>query len=355
MGRLVSPTKSELDQLTQPLTLGERIVFDFFDKHLAEPWEIYLRSHLNGLRPDIVLLHPEQGIAVFEVKDWDLRKLNYRTGLGRNGRPQILASDGNKEFAVRDPLQQVQGYKQEIYDLYCPRLAEKSGLGVISAGVIFPFTEQAALNKLFQAALSALSAQRLNRLHPIVGQEALKTGAIDKVFPNHARKGESRMSVDLAQDLRSWLVEPDFSETQRKALALELDAVQRNLVTGTTKTGYRRIKGPAGSGKSLVLAARAAELASQGKDVLVVTFNITLTNYLRDLAVRWKRGSTRNSITWLNFHHWCKRVVQDLDAEEKYNAIWKNILKLTMGPIQVLGEINLVSLLPIFQGLLDSS
>ena len=77
MPRFVSPPINHLDSLRQPLTKGERLVFDFFNAHLAQEWEIYLQPHLNGLRPDIVLLHPEAGIAVFEIKDWDLDAMEY--------------------------------------------------------------------------------------------------------------------------------------------------------------------------------------------------------------------------------------------------------------------------------------
>jgi len=52
MARFVSPPVSEFDKLRQPLTAGERLVFEFFDKHLVEDWEIYIQPHLNGLRPD---------------------------------------------------------------------------------------------------------------------------------------------------------------------------------------------------------------------------------------------------------------------------------------------------------------
>jgi len=97
------------------------------------------------------------------------------------------------------------------------------------------------------------------------------------------------MREELAKDMRNWLVEPDFSSAQRQPL--ELDRNQLSFVKRRTASGYRRIKGPAGSGKSLILAARAAELLGEGKEVLVVTFNITLLHYLMDIAVRWPASS----------------------------------------------------------------
>ncbi len=72
MTRTISPPRADLESLRQPLEEGEWRVFEFFDAHLPEKWEIYIQPHLNGLRPDFVLLHPDVGIAVFEVKNWDL-------------------------------------------------------------------------------------------------------------------------------------------------------------------------------------------------------------------------------------------------------------------------------------------
>ncbi|MGQ3683590.1 MAG: hypothetical protein ACUBOA_00990 [Candidatus Loosdrechtia sp.] len=172
----------------------------------------------------------------------------------------------------------------------------------------------------------------------------------------------------MAKDLRCWLAESDFLAEQREPL--ELSEKQLSYVTTRTDSGYRRIKGPAGTGKSLVLVARAAKLFGEGKEVLVVTYNITLLHYLKGLAARWpappnvmiekkniidkvkrlpsdvmkinkiKRlvgnlpmvgrvpippappGKTGKNITWLNFHHWCKRVCQECNREEEYKVLW---------------------------------
>tara|TARA_R110001606_G_C15179796_1_gene629186 strand:- start:19 stop:225 length:207 start_codon:yes stop_codon:yes gene_type:complete len=59
------------------MTAGEQQVFRLFHEHLPKEWEIYLQPHLNGLRPDFVLLNPNVGIAVFEVKDWNLGAMRY--------------------------------------------------------------------------------------------------------------------------------------------------------------------------------------------------------------------------------------------------------------------------------------
>ncbi|WP_348685737.1 nuclease-related domain-containing DEAD/DEAH box helicase [Aeromonas bestiarum] len=324
MTRLVSPPKAEHHKLRQPLTPGERMVFEFFDTHLPEHWDIYLQPHLNGLRPDIVLLSPKIGIAVFEIKDWDLDAMQYWVETEPNRSPRLMGRKDGKSFSLqsKNPIGQVDRYKQEIFELYCPRLESRRGFGAITAGVIFPFADDAQIAKLFRPCLEYRQMDQYPQLYPVSGRSALREGDMAAVFPKGKSIYSPVMNDDMYKDLRNWLVEPDFSEAQRRPL--ELDKEQRALVTSRTASGYRRIKGAAGSGKSLVLAARAAELISQGKQVLVVTFNITLLHYLMDIAVRWPgtKGKTRSCITWLNFHAWCKRVCEKAGFIDDYLALF---------------------------------
>jgi len=324
MSRFVSPPIDQLDKLRQPLTDGERIVFDLFNAHLPVEWEIYLQPHLNGLRPDFVLLHPKIGIAVFEVKDWNLQVMQYRVEERGRKAPVLLGEKDGKQFSLQsqNPIEKIYRYKQEIHELYCPRIEGKSGFAAITAGVIFPFATDDSVKQLFSKSLSHRGMDKYPKYNPLTGANSVQAGNINAVFPESIRKSSIFMNDDLAKDLRNWLVEPDFSATQRQPL--ELDRTQLSFVKTRTRSGYRRIKGPAGSGKSLVLAARAAELLGEGKEVLVVTFNITLLNYLMDISVRWPQsgGKTRENITWLNFHLWCKRMCQDNDAGEEYDDLW---------------------------------
>ncbi len=323
---LVSPPRDQLDKLRPPLTTGERLVFEFLDVHLHEDWEIYVRPHLNGLRPDFVLLHPKAGIAIFEVKDWNLDAMHYWVKPIAGKAPRLMGTRDGKNFSLQsdNPVEKVFRYKQEVHDLYCPRLNRQAGFAVITSGVIFPFADDTRVEKLLRPCREYRGMLGYEKYYPISGRVAMQSGNLRAVFPEGVRLGSNYMNPELAKDLRNWLIEPDFAATQRTPL--ELDENQKRYVTTKSATGYRRIKGPAGSGKSVVLAARAAQLTSEGKEVLVVTFNITLLHYLRDMAVRWPHphATTRNSITWLNFHHWCKRICQEMDREDEYTSLWRN-------------------------------
>lgn len=326
--RVIHPPLAEHADLRQPLTVGERQVLELFSRHLPPEWEIYVQPHLNGLRPDFVLLNPNIGIAVFEVKDWNLDAMDYYPKKMPSDRTELWAFDGSKHFPVenKNPFSAASRYKERIFNLYCPRLQQKNGYAAITAGVIFPFASADRVRELQNAFLNETEQEQAAIYWPVAGREDIAAGAIDKIFPEGRRETSGIMRPDLAQDLRGWLVEPDFAAQQRRPL--ELDARQRQLAESRTTSGFRRIKGAAGSGKSLVLAARAAKLISEGKSVLMVTFNITLWHYLRDLVVRGvrQRGKLDN-IELTHFHDWCKNVCIEANLEEAYHELFREVYR----------------------------
>ena len=86
-------------------------------------------------------------------------------------------------------------------------------------------------------------------------------------------------------DLKSWrdelvLVQAPITNVSQSVWK-NLDKKQRDIIESRSKTGYRRVKGSAGSGKTIVAAARAVEVAKEGKSVLIVVFNRTMANRLR--------------------------------------------------------------------------
>jgi hypothetical protein len=329
MSRIVHPPRAALQSLRQPLTEGEKAVFELFDRKLPAKWEIYIQPHMNGLRPDFVLLNPDVGIGIFEVKDWDLDAMSYRNdvitrGDGKEKRTVLRATRDGRTFDIRPtPVEQVRRYKEEIFSLYCPRLQKRNGFAVITAGLIFPCAPRDRVVELMAPHQTKDEREDYLRYSPIVGREAIEAKDLNAIFPEASREKSYFMTPDHADDLRGWLVEPDFAATQR--VPLEMDARQRSYAQSRTASGYRRIKGPAGSGKSVVLAARAAQLSAEGKSVLIATYNITLWHYLRDLVARGSNApGWSDQITFVHFHRWCGMVCDEAGLGQAYDDLWKS-------------------------------
>jgi len=329
MARLIDPPREQHHKLLTQLTGGEKLVIDLFDAHLQPEWEIYIQPHLNGLRPDIVLLNPNVGVAVFEVKDWNFDAMQYYAKPIEDGTHILMACDKTGHsfsLEAENPVNKILLYKEELFNLYCPRLNNKAGLAVITAGLVFPYSKRSEVERVFTPFRNADDGIRnYPQYHPISGMEDVSSGNLNAIFPENIRQSSRVMDANIADDLRGWLKEPYFSQEQRTPL--KLDSRQIELSSTRTETGYRRIKGPAGSGKSVVIAARASSLAAEGKHILVACFNITLLNYLRDLAVRHEasRRLIRRQIDFLNFHRWCKRICFKTGHGKEYNRLWMSL------------------------------
>ena len=108
---------------------------------------------------------------------------------------------------------------------------------------------------------------------------------------------------------------------------LSLDLEQERLAR-TMQAGHRLISGVAGSGKTLILIARAKALANslEQQRILILCFNMTLAAHLRSLLHSDSRNPQyKESIEVLHFHGWAKSFLKRLPSpkafktEEAYN------------------------------------
>jgi hypothetical protein len=283
---------------------------------LPPGWEVYPRPYLNGLRPDLVLLHPEQGVVVHQVCHASPEDLERWVERGHPGFSRALGPD---------PFQAAQLVKQEVHRLYCPRLQPQYGLAGISSGVIFPQVPQRSLDRLRQRLLGSHPwLDKYPRYYPLVGQETLGTRDVWRLVP---RVTGGHPTPTLAEDLRSWLVEPRHEAQAREPL--KVTAALGRIIESRTARGYRRLRGAAGSGKTTAIVGRAVRLALEGKKVLVICFNLTLVRNLRETALRWPGGERAvNRITWLSFHDWCRRVCEEGPRADEYQALWAALFQL---------------------------
>ena len=215
------------------------------------------------------------------------------------------------------------------------------------------------------------SMRKYQERYPFSGSEHVVTGDVNALFPEQKKWGKQRqsrtMSEDTANDLRGWLKEPAFSKEQREPL--KLNSRQHKIATDPPEKLHRQIRGPAGSGKSQALAARAAVVASEGKRVLVCPFNITLMNYLRDLVTRHAREIAsqygirpqfiRPRVEFRHFHGWCKWVCHLAGYKNEYHQLWskfseeavldEHIAKLVL---QIYADPSVQDVLPIYHAIL---
>jgi Superfamily I DNA and RNA helicases len=113
---------------------------------------------------------------------------------------------------------------------------------------------------------------------------------------------------------RTWLCPPYHFKEQISDIKL----TKKQEIHAEPTNGYHRIRGVIGSGKTLVLAYRAAALAKQGKKVLVITFNKTLWHYIRDMVQRTPFGFDTKLIIYKHFHKFCNDFLNEMGCPKPH-------------------------------------
>ena len=290
------PTWDEIEKFHNPLTEGEEHLARFLDDTLPEEWMIFVEPYLNGTRPDIVVFNPQVGVMIYEVKDWNLNFYHWKDG-------QLFVNDAKGSHPIKDPGKQAEYYKTNIIEQLVPQLGEEidrnsDAFGLVRTGLYFHKMPGEASRAFFNKPSYSF----------IIGYDDLHDSNLDNIVPYLHLKQSKFMQTEWADEIEWWLKPPFHSIEQ--AHDFELSSNQKR--HAEPQTGHFRLMGVAGSGKTLIIAYRAAKLASQGFKVLVVTYNITLWHYIQDMIKRAPFNFDPRNITRIHFHGFCNDILNKL-------------------------------------------
>lgn len=324
------------------VTKGERTLHHTLRHCLPDDYIVYYEPKIRGFCPDFVIIGPDIGIIILEVKDYTRSKL-----LSANPDEWVLHTDVG-QTKVKSPLKQARDYMFKLMDILqkdkdllnlegkhlnrlkfpCAhgavftRLTQKQFIeedlySVIPPNLCFTkdeidmddenFSEENFMEKLlsmftvpFQLK-QPLSDEEINRIRYHLFPE-VRIGA---------EKGEYTPYQD---DILLSLHDIKVMDLHQEKLAKQLG--DKN----------RLIRGVAGSGKTLILASRAKILAKQHPDwkILILCYNISLARNIEsmveqmmnepdDLFDLLEEGKEHNIIV-RNFHQF---LYQDLKIKEK--------------------------------------
>lgn len=255
---------------------------------------------ING-EADFVIVHPERGILVLEVKGG---------GIGFDAPSGKWHSiDGRGEIhVINNPVEQAQN---NFFDL-CDKILEVDGRTNLRAcgghAVAFPD--------------SAVRARNLGLDLPreiIIDSDDLGNvaDAIDRAF-NYWHSGQMRPLTKVEMDTlettlaRSWQITSTLKEAMRRENEqfAELTEEQFRLLDFLAGQNRALIAGCAGSGKTFLAAEKAKRLAEEG-------FNTLLTCYNKNLAA-WLRSSIRPippNLTIQHFHELAFELTQEAGTD----------------------------------------
>lgn len=276
-------------------TEGEKALINFLYLNYDDSFEIFYQPFLNGDLPDVIVMHKGGGVMIFEVKDWDLS--NYT--ITSTGQWKI-----NSNGAIRkdNPLRQVLKYKENLYNLHIDsllslKLKDYKYWYVVKCAVYFHcHTMEYAYTKCLGLEPTRKYKTFLEKNFSVLGYNSLSKGIMDRVFYDRWISRPNNYFSDDLYNRFARILRPSY-HTIEQGVPINFTKEQQ-LLAKSEEGSRKRIKGVAGSGKTLVLAQRAvnAHIRTQGI-VLILTYNITLKNYIHD-----RISSVRENFDWSYFH-----------------------------------------------------
>jgi Nuclease-related domain/UvrD/REP helicase N-terminal domain len=295
------PSLDELDHLVTPLNDGERETARALET-LDDGWTVYIQPRVGPDLPDFIAVHDRFGVCAIEVKDW--RPTMYRQR--DDGVIEHRSHAGGWTACAEQPRYQAYRYRTSIFDNHFATPDQgQHPTEAVRAVVVFPQMSNEQARKLVEQPSVTDDEHGV----AVWGGDGLRQ-SIDRIVRG---RGCTTPAPSSLARLRRSLAESSILTELRQPARLSPDAakIERN----PSNARIRRVRGAAGSGKSFGLAARAARLAADGKQVLVLSFNVTLTNYLRTLVNARCReyGANPTRVTCVSFHSLCRRIVDDAE------------------------------------------
>lgn len=264
-------------------TPGERKVFVALRDYLPEDYLVYYDIPVKGRYPDFIIVGPDLGLVVLEVKDWRLESI---AAVTRDGVVLRLA-DG--EHVVANPIQQARDYMLKTVDVLKsrPLLADRGNLRCgWGYGAIFPTLKRKDVETL---SLFGPSLEQVLGPGLVLTADDLKGDSIlsrlRRLIPDWAAARREPLNPLQVDEIRASLfpeIRIGWGHTDDEIFRV-MNREQERLAL-TLGQGHRLLRGVAGSGKTICLVYRARHLRARYPDwrILVVCFNRVLAEYLRD-------------------------------------------------------------------------
>lgn len=306
-----------LNTCVSRMTTGERRLAERLEQKLGSNYLVWYDVPVGPkrLHPDFIVLHPRRGLLVLEVKDWKLDDIRQAGKLSFEVAPEGVPR------SVINPLEQARQYAHQMVAALTqdPQLVQEEGKwkGMLT----FPWSYGLVLTHITRRQFitaeldCVIDPQRVicsDEMAENVDPQTLKSRLLN-MFPVLMRGMLSIPDIDRVRWILFPEVRVDADAGTQTGLEIPGDLpdtmtvldIQQETLTRCLGDGHRVIHGVAGSGKTMILARRAVQLAKRvtTKPVLVLCYNEPLAVQLASVIA--SKGLA-GKVHVRHFHKWCR-------------------------------------------------
>ena len=320
------PDIETIKKFKVPPTAGEWALLNFIGNVLDDSYEIYFNPYLNGDRPDFIIMRKGYGVMIIEVKDWNLEnfKLN-------ENKKWIYSPNGS---FVKSPIDQVLKYKNNLFDLHVDKLLEKKinnfrHFRIVSCAVYFHCASQKKIEDLLVTPYKEERKYQdfLKYNIDLIGKDGLYEDRFSTILQRrHLAKCQSSylFTNDLYENFKR-ILSPTIH--MKSGIPYNYSKKQKEIIYGKQENGVikvqleQRVRGVFGSGKTTVLAARAVQAYKRALSrnnnprILILTYNITLKNFIHDKLMRVDETFPIENFIVINYHQFINAELNNLNVD----------------------------------------
>lgn len=307
------------DRLPSRASKGEERTFALLKK-LPDDYLVYYEPNIDDLHPDFIVIAPDLGVIIIEVKGW------YLDDIIKGDNAEVTINYNNLLTHEVHPLEQARNYQWRLAGV-CKKSPMRSMLlqkeGKYENRFIFPFCHFAVLSNISQDNILRRKDVDISSIfkmdHTLFRNELV---ALENASPEEIRNTLLRffkpfwhitpLTPQQVDVLRS-VIHPEIilsylplkpltpDEAEKCFDLVVLDRRQENNARKIGE-GHRIIYGVAGSGKTVLLISRAKWLHEREPraKILLLCYNVVLSVYLKHVLKEYPR------INVFHFDGWVK-------------------------------------------------
>jgi hypothetical protein len=307
------------DRLPSKATRGEERTFALLKK-LPDDYLVYYEPNIDNRHPDFIVIAPDLGVIIIEVKGWYLDDI-----IGGN-HLEITVNENNRQRQEIHPLEQARNYMWRLVRA-CENSPNRSFLlrqdGPHKNKFFFPFCHFAVLSNITRDNILRRKDQNVSEIfksdNTLFRDElvVLENASAEEIrntlmrffdpfweiTPFTTEQVDVLRSIIHPEIILSYVPSKSLTEAEAEK-CFDLVVLDRRQENNARKIGegHRIIYGVAGSGKTVLLIARAKWLHERdpSSKILLLCYNVVLSVYLKHVLEEYPR------IHVFHFDGWAK-------------------------------------------------
>jgi len=276
----------------------------------------YFEPDIGGNHPDFLLLSPNFGILIVEIKDYSER---YLKTISKSGEWERLKEE--KIISIHNPFDQIYQYWRVIKD--------KINLCHFPEEIDIPIIRLVIFSKVSRNGNIAEEIKKItpNQIHlcfkETLGMDDKFKEILNDIIPSNIELSEENFKLIRANLIPTCRLPAlkqanlmDYFSCENKVKLLDQDQEKLARELGE---GHRLIFGVAGSGKTVLLIARARILALRHPNwkILILCYNKLLKKQIFNML---NPQDYEADITISTFHGWARNYI--LNADDEFSSLY---------------------------------